>query len=96
VTFTDDWRQDAARRDFTINALSMAPDGAVYDYFGGVADLKAGIVRFVGDPAQRIAEDYLRVLRYMRFYARYASAPPDAAVRAALRDACNSSSATSA
>ncbi len=87
VTFTDDWRQDAARRDFTINALSMAPDGAVYDYFGGVADLKAGIVRFVGDPAQRIAEDYLRVLRYMRFYARYASAPPDAAVRAALRDA---------
>lgn len=86
VAFTDDWRQDAARRDFTINALSMTPDGAVYDYFGGVADLKAGIVRFVGDPAQRIAEDYLRILRYMRFYARYAAAPPDATVRAALRD----------
>jgi poly(A) polymerase len=87
VAFTDDWRQDAARRDFTINALSMAPDGAVYDYFGGVADLHSGIVRFVGDPAQRIAEDYLRILRYMRFYARYAAAPPDEAVRTALRDA---------
>ena len=87
VAFTDDWQQDAARRDFTINALSMTPDGAVYDYFGGVADLRAGIVRFVGDPAQRIAEDYLRILRYMRFFARYAAAPPDAAVRAALRDA---------
>lgn len=87
VAFTDDWRQDAGRRDFTINALSMARDGAVYDYFGGIADLRAGIVRFVGDPAQRIAEDYLRVLRYMRFYARYASIPPDKAVRAALRDA---------
>jgi poly(A) polymerase/tRNA nucleotidyltransferase (CCA-adding enzyme) len=87
VAFTADWRQDAARRDFTINALSMTPDGAVYDYFGGVADLRAGIVRFVGDPAQRIAEDYLRVLRYMRFYARYAAGPPDDPVRAALRDA---------
>ena len=76
VAFTDDWRQDAARRDFTINAMSMTRDGAVYDYFGGVADLRAGIVRFVGDPAQRIAEDYLRVLRYFRFAARYAAQPP--------------------
>lgn len=69
VAFTDDWRQDAARRDFTLNALSMTPDGAVYDYFGGIADLRAGVVRFVGDPAQRIAEDYLRILRFFRFLA---------------------------
>jgi poly(A) polymerase/tRNA nucleotidyltransferase (CCA-adding enzyme) len=87
VAFTDDWRQDAARRDFTINAMSMTRDGAVYDYFGGVEDLRAGIVRFVGDPAKRIAEDYLRVLRYFRFAARYAAQPPTPtpAVQAALR-----------
>ena len=84
VAFTDDWHQDAARRDFTINALSMTRDGAVYDYFGGVEDLHAGILRFVGDPARRIAEDYLRVLRYFRFYARYAAQPPDPTVQAAL------------
>ena len=76
VAFTDDWRQDAARRDFTINAMSMTPDGAVHDYFDGLGDLRAGVVRFVGDPAQRIAEDTLRVLRYFRFFARYAAAQP--------------------
>ena len=100
VAFTDDWRQDAVRRDLTLNAMSMTRGGAVYDYFGGVADLRAGVLRFVGDPAQRIAEDFLRVLRYFRFFARYADRPPellepstlpepptlpDAAVRAALR-----------
>jgi poly(A) polymerase/tRNA nucleotidyltransferase (CCA-adding enzyme) len=91
VAFTDDWRQDAARRDFTINAMSMTLDGAVYDYFGGIADLRVGVLRFVGDPAQRIAEDFLRVLRYFRFFARYAARPPeppnlpDPAVRAALQ-----------
>jgi poly(A) polymerase len=78
VAFTDDWRQDAARRDFTINAMSMTREGAVHDYFGGVADLRAGVLRFVGDPAQRIAEDFLRVLRYFRFFARYAARPPEA------------------
>jgi poly(A) polymerase len=86
VAFTDDWRADAARRDFTINALSMTRDGAVFDYFGGIEDLRAGVLRFVGAPATRIAEDYLRILRYFRFYARYAAAPPDTALRAALRD----------
>jgi len=85
VAFTDDWRQDAARRDFTINAMSMTRDGAVHDYFGGVADLRAGVLRFVGDPAQRIAEDFLRVLRYFRFFARYAARPPEPVVRDALR-----------
>jgi poly(A) polymerase/tRNA nucleotidyltransferase (CCA-adding enzyme) len=85
VDFTGDWRADAARRDFTMNALSMTRDGAVYDYFGGIPDLRSGIVRFVGDPATRIAEDYLRILRFFRFHARYASGPPDAAAVAALR-----------
>lgn len=85
VTFTEDWRADAARRDFTINAMSMTRDGAVFDYFGGIADLRAGRLRFVGDPAARMAEDWLRVLRYFRFYARYATEPPDAGLRAALQ-----------
>jgi poly(A) polymerase len=85
VAFTADWQLDASRRDFTINAMSMARDGSVFDYFEGTADLQAGRVRFVGDPATRIAEDYLRILRFFRFYARYGRLPPDAATRDALR-----------
>jgi poly(A) polymerase/tRNA nucleotidyltransferase (CCA-adding enzyme) len=85
VAFTDDWREDAARRDFTMNAMSMARDGAIYDYFGGIDDTHAGIVRFVGDPATRIAEDYLRILRFFRFFARYAAGPADAPAIAAIR-----------
>jgi poly(A) polymerase len=84
VAFTDDWRADAARRDFTINALSMAPDGAVFDYFGGIEDLCARRVRFVGDAATRIAEDYLRILRFFRFWARYGAGAPDAEAAAAI------------
>ncbi len=87
VAFTADWEADAARRDFTINAMSMTPDGAVFDYFGGLADLAAGNVRFVGDPVQRIAEDYLRILRFFRFFARYGSGEPDASAIAAIRAA---------
>jgi poly(A) polymerase len=89
VAFTDDWQQDAARRDFTINAMSMTQDGTVFDYFGGQADLQAGIVRFVGTAELRIAEDYLRILRFFRFFARYAKGEPDPAAIAAnnaLRD----------
>ena len=85
VDFTDDWRADAARRDFTMNALSMTRDGAVFDYFGGIEDLRHGVVRFVGDPATRIAEDYLRILRFFRFHARYAAGPPDPAALMAIR-----------
>jgi poly(A) polymerase len=84
VAFTDNWREDAARRDFTINALSMTPDGAVFDYFCGVADLRAGRVRFVGDAAQRIAEDFLRILRFFRFHARYGAGDPDPLALAAI------------
>lgn len=87
VAFTDAWEEDAARRDFTINALSLTPDGTVYDYCGGRDDLAAGRVRFVGDPGRRLAEDYLRLLRFFRFQARYGHVPPDAATKAALRAA---------
>ncbi len=86
VAFTDDWQADAARRDFTINAMSCAPaDRRLYDYFGGLADLCAGVVRFVGDPETRISEDYLRILRYFRFHARFGEGAGDPAALAACR-----------
>ena len=71
VVFTDDWAEDASRRDFTINAMYASADGEIYDYATGVEDLIAGRVRFVGDARTRIAEDYLRVLRLFRFHAWY-------------------------
>jgi poly(A) polymerase len=77
VAYTDDWQADAARRDLTINALSCAPDGTLYDPFGGLADLRDGRVHFVGDPRQRIREDYLRLLRFFRFHAHYGTGAPD-------------------
>lgn len=85
VAFTADWRADAARRDFTINAMSMTATGEVFDYFAGLPDLRAGRVRFVGDAATRIAEDYLRVLRFFRFHARYGRGTPDQAALEAIR-----------
>jgi tRNA nucleotidyltransferase/poly(A) polymerase len=85
VAWTDDWRADAARRDFTMNAMSLGRDGTVHDYFGGRADLAAGRVRFVGDAATRIAEDYLRILRFFRFFARYGRGAPDVDAVAAIR-----------
>jgi poly(A) polymerase len=85
VAFTDDWAQDAARRDFTINALYASADGAIFDYATGVADLGAGKVRFMGDPRTRIAEDYLRVLRLFRFHAWYGKGEIDSeGLRAAI------------
>jgi poly(A) polymerase len=77
VRFGRDWKKDAERRDFTINALSASPDGRVHDYVGGLADLDARRVRFIGDASQRIAEDYLRILRFFRFHAAYGAGPPD-------------------
>jgi len=80
VEFGRDWRADAERRDFTINAFSVTPDGSVYDYVGGLADLARRRVRFIGDPRRRIEEDYLRILRFFRFHAAYGtSGHPDAA-----------------
>ncbi len=78
VRFGRDWRADAERRDFTINALSAGTDGTVYDYVGGLDDLAARRVRFIGNPATRIAEDYLRILRFFRFHAAYGNGAPDA------------------
>lgn len=85
VAFTDDWRADAARRDFTMNALFLDRDGNLFDPVGGLGDLKAGQVRFVGDPETRIREDVLRLLRFYRFHAHYGRGEPDAAARAACR-----------
>jgi len=85
VAFTDDWRADALRRDFTINALSLDPEGNLYDYVGGVADARAGRVRFVGDPETRIREDVLRLLRFYRFQAQLGLRHADRAARAACR-----------
>ncbi|HQS11877.1 MAG TPA: CCA tRNA nucleotidyltransferase [Sphingorhabdus sp.] len=79
VAFATDWREDAARRDFTINALYADPQTReVFDYFGGLTDLENGCLRFIGDAAQRIAEDFLRILRYFRFLARFGSGPVNA------------------
>ena len=79
VAFTDDWQEDAARRDFTINALSADPQtGELFDYFGGLDDLEKRHIRFIGDPLQRIAEDHLRILRFFRFHARFDAGEPDA------------------
>ncbi len=80
VAFGRDWKRDAERRDFTINALFLGRDGTVHDYVGGLADLDARRVRFIGDADRRIAEDYLRILRFFRFHASYGQVgPPDAA-----------------
>ena len=87
VAFDADWAQDAARRDFTINAIYLDPDGTIHDPVGGYADLRARRVRFVGAPGQRIAEDVLRLLRYYRFEARFGSGRGDDAARAACRAA---------
>ncbi|HEX7789534.1 MAG TPA: CCA tRNA nucleotidyltransferase [Afipia sp.] len=83
VAFGRDWTQDARRRDFTINGLSVTPDGTVHDEVGGLADIAARRVRFIGEPSQRIAEDYLRILRFFRIHAAYGEGAPDAAGYAA-------------
>ena len=78
IAYTDDWSEDAARRDFTINALSADPEsGELFDYFGGLADVERRLVRFIGDPLSRIAEDHLRILRFFRFHARFGAGEPD-------------------
>jgi len=80
IAYTDDWQEDAARRDFTINALLADPvDGTIHDYFGGLPDLEERHIRFIGHPLDRIAEDHLRILRFFRFHARYGRGAPDTA-----------------
>lgn len=91
VAFSDDWREDAARRDFTINALYADPQtGEIADYFGGLADLEAQRLRFIGDATQRIAEDHLRILRYFRFLARFGRSEVNGEAYAACQAAASS------
>jgi poly(A) polymerase len=89
VAFDADWAADAGRRDFTINAIFLSPDGTIDDPVGGLADLRARRVRFVGDPATRISEDVLRLLRYYRFEARFGGGTGDPQARAACREAAH-------
>src|SRR5687768_4689016 len=77
VAFGRDWARDAERRDFTINGLSVESDGTVHDHVGGLDDIAAKRVRFIGDPDRRIAEDYLRILRFFRIHAAYGGGEPD-------------------
>jgi len=86
VAFTDNWEADAARRDFTMNALFCSPEGEIYDPGSGIADLEAGRVRFVGEAARRIEEDHLRLLRFFRFHAWYGTGAPDAEGLAAAKE----------
>ena len=89
VAFSDDWQADAARRDFTINALYADPvTGEIFDYFGGLDDIRARKVRFIGDPLQRIAEDHLRILRFFRFHARFGAKRPGGEPDPAALEAC--------
>jgi poly(A) polymerase len=77
VAFGRDWVADARRRDFTVNGLSIDAGGAVHDHVGGLEDIEARRVRFIGDPDQRIAEDFLRILRFFRIHAAYGEGEPD-------------------
>jgi poly(A) polymerase len=86
VAFTDDWRADATRRDFTFNALYCDVDGTVYDYFTGLDDAREGRVRFIGEACARINEDVLRILRFFRFHAWFAKTEPDAEGLRACRE----------
>lgn len=91
IEYSEDWREDAARRDFTINALSADPlTGEIFDYFDGEADLETRRVRFIGDPAERIAEDHLRILRFFRCHARFGEGQPDVEGLAAVEKHANS------
>ena len=85
TAWTTDWHEDAARRDFTINAMSLDRAGELHDFFAGAADLRAGRVRFVGEAATRIREDHLRILRFFRFFARYGTGGPDPEAVSAIR-----------
>lgn len=86
VEFTNDWLEDAKRRDFTFNSIYLTPHGDLYDPWQGYEDLMAGRVRFIGNARDRIQEDYLRILRFFRFYARFGKQEPDAETFSALKE----------
>ena len=85
VEFISDWETDAKRRDFTINAIYSDLKGEIYDPLDGLKDLKNGIVKFIGDPNKRIKEDYLRILRYFRFYTQYSKHKHDTVTIKAIK-----------
>ncbi len=87
VGYIEDWNTDASRRDFTFNSFYMTASGDIIDPFGGLDDLKAGLVRFIGNPKDRITEDVLRIFRYFRFYARFGRGDMEPATAKALIDA---------
>lgn len=88
IEFTDNWEQDASRRDLTINAVYADENGNVFDYYNGIEDLEKGYVRFIGSAAQRIKEDYLRILRYFRFYSLFGLEDPNQKALDACRENC--------
>lgn len=90
VAFGKDWAEDAARRDFTINSIYLSANGDVFDPFDGRADLGAGRVRFIGNPAERLAEDHLRILRFFRFFARFGQGEADKAAMQAISESAQS------
>ncbi len=85
VKFTDNWKHDALRRDFTINSIYSDADGNLFDPFEGTKDLEKGLIKFIGDPSKRIKEDYLRILRYIRFFLEYSKQPHDLEILRKLR-----------
>ena len=89
VEFTDNWEEDASRRDLTINAVYADENGNVFDYYNGIEDLENGIIRFIGDANRQIREDYVRILRFFRFYSLFGKAPADAKALKACRDNLN-------
>ncbi|MGB5076443.1 MAG: CCA tRNA nucleotidyltransferase [Sphingorhabdus sp.] len=96
VAFAKDWREDAARRDFTINALYADPvSGEIFDYVNGLDDLNSGVIKFIGDAEQRIAEDYLRILRFFRFLARFGHGEVDPVALRACANAAHGLTALS-
>lgn len=89
VEFTDDWEEDASRRDLTINAVYADEKGNVFDYYNGINDLEKGIVRFIGTASHRVKEDYIRILRYFRFYSLFGLTEPNKKALSACQDHCS-------
>lgn len=88
IEFTDNWEEDASRRDLTINAVYADEQGNVFDYYNGIEDLEKGCVRFIGSADRRIKEDYVRILRYFRFYSLFGVGEPDVKALTACRENC--------
>ena len=82
MEFTDDWMEDSNRRDITINAIYLDKNGKIYDFHNGVQDLKKNVVKFIGDPDKRIQEDYLRIIRFLRFAIQYDSTTDENTIKA--------------